>query len=74
MSPFLKKILEDVLHKRKGTNQEEEDIRTRSRGASTHNKGNSQSKGEGSSQDSCVPGTASRLGQIRRLWGDSLQG
>lgn len=69
-----RKILEDVLHKNKGTNQEEEDMRTISRGANTRGKWNPQSNSEGSSQDSCTPGTARRLGQIRRLWGDSLQG
>ena len=60
--------------KNKGTNQEEEDMRTTSRGANTKDKGNAQSKGEGSSQGSCAPGTVSRLGRIRRLQGDSLQG
>lgn len=60
VSPFLKRYWRMC-----STKQGNEPRRGRHEGANIRGKGNPQSKGAGSPQDSCTPGTASRLAQIR---------
>lgn len=68
MSPPLKKILEVVLHKNKGTTQEEGDMRTMKQGSQRQRQRESpEQRWRSCWDDSCALGAARRLVQIRTL-------